>query len=234
MQTDKLKSNPEGWFEIGSYVRKYNFFVKCYRVTFYTLAPDTIVEMYLKQSEGPDKNETIIDSLTDFLLNPKNHIPLKLTIESLRDYGNYNLFKKAVRDKLEQAKFPVDENWNLFEKMENQKDVNLYVNTIMGCTKDQNEAPCEKKGKGDLYDLTINANEETRVNYIPCQKDTAALCQKVCFSSSELLRGIFATYLSRKACSGDLKDKLPQALMKKILLTYAETTGRGNPNLQNH
>ncbi|MFH0813635.1 MAG: hypothetical protein V2A69_12485 [Pseudomonadota bacterium] len=220
VQTDILNGSNERWYEIGSYVRKYLF--KFYRVTLYTLEPDTIVEMYLNQSEEPDKKEPLIDSLADFLLDPKNHIPLKLTIESLRDCGNYSLQKKAMRNMLERAKFPVDENWNLLEKKEHQKDITLYVKTMMGLSKEEYEALCKKRGKGDRYTLTINSNDETWVKYTPYGENRTVSCEKVCFSSSKLLRGIFSTYISRKACRRDLEDKLPEALMGKILLTHAE------------
>ena len=220
--TDILKGSNERWYEIGSYVRRHLFFVKCYRVTLYTFEPDTIVEMYLNQSEGSDKKEPLIDSLADFLINPKNRIPLKLTIESLRDCGNYSLQKKAMRNMLERAKFPVDENWNLLEKKEHQEDISLYVKTTMGLSKEEYEALCKKREKGGRYTLTINPNDETWLKYTSYQENRTVSCEKVCFSSSEVLRGIFSTYISRKACRGDLKDKLPEALMRKILLAHAE------------
>ena len=220
-QTDILNGSNECFYEIGSYVRM-RFFFNYYRVTFYTIKPDTIVEMYLNQREGGDKEEPLVDSLAGFLVDPRSQIPLKLTVESLRRKLIYSLQKKAVRSMLERANFPVDENWNLIEKKEHQEDVALYVKTIAGLSKKEHEALCKKREKGDRYTLTINSNDRAWVEYTPYQENREASCEKVYFSSSELLRGIFLTYISRKACRPNLEDKLPKALMEKILLAYAE------------
>lgn len=221
VQTGRVKGSNECWYKIGSYVRKYLFFVKCYRVTFYTVKPGRIVEMYLNQSEE-SKKQPLIDSLADFLLNPKNHLPLKLTIELLRGSGDYNLQKKAMCNMLKHAKFPVDEKWNLIAKKGYQEDISLYVKTTMGLNKEEYQALCKKREKGDRYSLIINASDEAWVKYIPCKENKTVSSEKTYFSSSELLRGIFSTYISRKACGCDLKDTLPETLMSKILLTYGE------------
>jgi hypothetical protein len=219
-QTEILQGSNEYWHEIGSYERKHLFF-KCYRATFYTFEPGTILEMFLNHRNGLDNKEPFIDSLADFLLDPKNQIPLKLTIESLLDSGNYTLQKKAMRNMLEQAKFPVDERWNLLEKKEHQEEVTLYVKTIMGLSKEEHEALFKKRGKGDRYSLTINSNDETCLQFTPSQADKTGSCEKVYFPSSDLLRGIFSTYISRKACGCDSEDKLPETLLRKILPAYA-------------
>jgi len=114
----------------------------------------------------------------------------------------------------------VDENWNLKEKKEHQEDVTLYVKTIMGLSKKGYETLHKKRGKGDSYTLTITSNDEAWVAYIPCRERGDASCQRAYFASSELLRGIIATYISSRACKPDLKDRLPKALLGKILLTY--------------
>ena len=218
------KEGNESFYEAGSYVRKH-FFFKYYRVTFSTFQPETIIDRYLKQRGGDAQEEPFIDAPADFLLDPKNHIPLKLSVESLRSKVSYGLQKDAVRGMLERAGFSVDESWDLKEKKEHQEDVTLYVKTIMGLSKREYETLRKKRGKGDSYTLTITSNDEAWVEYIPCQERSNASCQRVYFASSELLRGIIATYISRKACKPNLKDKLPQALMGRILLTYGDQTG---------
>ena len=217
------KEGIESFCEAGSHVRKH-FFLKYYRVSLSTYQPETIIDRYVKQRGGDAQEKPFIDALADFLLDPKSHIPLKLSVESLRSKVRYGLQKNAVRGMLERAGFQVDENWNLKEKEEHQEDVTLYVKTIMGLSKKEYETLYTEKGKGDSYVLTITSNDEAWVEYIPCQETGNGSCERAYFASSELLRGIIATYISRKACRPNLKDTLPQALLEKILFTSRDRT----------
>ncbi len=218
------KEGNVSFHEAGAHVRKH-FFLKYYRVTLSTFQPETIIDRYVNQRGGDAQEEPFIDALADFLLDPKSHIPLKLSVESLRSKVRYGLQKNAVRGMLERAGFQVDENWNLKEKEEHQEDVTLYVKTIMGLSKKEYERIHKKRGKGDRCILTVTSNDEAWVEHIPCQERSKGSCERAYFASSELLRGIIATYISRKACRPNLKDTLPQALMEKILLTYRDQTG---------
>ena len=217
------KEGNASFYETGSHVRKH-FFLRYYRVTFFTFQPETIIDRYVKQRGGDAQEEPFIDALADFLLDPKNLISLKLSVESLRSKVSYGLQKDAVRGMLERAGFSVDENWRLKEKKEHQEDVTLYVKTIMGLSKKEYETIHKKRGKGDSYTLTITSNDEAWVDYIPCQARSKGNCERVYFASSEFLRGIIGTYISRKACKPALKDELPQALLEKILLTSRDRT----------
>ena len=210
-------------YEAGSHVRKH-FLLKYYRVVLSTCQPETIVDRYFKARGGDAQDEPFIDALADFLLDPKNRIPVQLSVESLRGKVSYGLQKDAVRGMLTRAGFSVDESWNLKEKREHQEDVKLYVKTILGLSKKEHETIHKKKGKGDSYTLALTSHDEAWVEYIPCQERSKESCQRVYFSSSELLRGIIATYISRKACKSSLKDELPQALLERILLASRDRT----------
>ena len=131
---------------------------------------------------------------------------------------------------LRKAKFPVDNDWNLLKNKEHQADVLLYVKTIMGLTAKEFRAISKTRAKGDRYSLTIDSNNKAWLKFSPDPRKKTATYQKVYFSSSDLLRGIFSTYISKRACNDDLKDKLPEALLAKILLAYAERDTSGNLN----
>lgn len=223
------KEGNEPLYEAGSHVRKH-FFFKYYRVTFSSFQPEIILARYSNRSGGNAQGESFIDALADFLLDPNNHIPLELSVESLRGKVRYGLQKDAVRKMLERAGFPVDENWTLRERKEHQKDLTLYVKTIMGLNKKEYAALRKKRGKGDSYTLTITSNDEAWVEYTPCRERSHAGCQRVSFASSELLRGIIATYISRKVCKPNLKDELPQSLLGRILLAHRGQTEPPTPH----
>ena len=174
------KESIESFYEAGSHVRKH-LLLKYYRVSLSTYQPETIVDRYVKQRGGDAQEEPFIDALADFLLDPKNHIPLKLSVESLRSKVIYGLQKEAVSGMLERAGFSVDERWNLKEKKEHQEDVTLYVKTIMGLSKKEYEMLCRKRERGDSYTLTITSNDEAWVEYIPCQERSKGKLSKSVF-----------------------------------------------------
>jgi hypothetical protein len=202
--------------EIGSYERKVYFF-KLYKVSFHTIEPARIAEMYRAQQAGDEGQRSPVDSVAHFLLDPQNRIPLRLTIETLRGKIQYDVQKKAVREMLGRAGYPVDEDWNLTGLQEHQEDVKLYVKTIMGLNSKEHEQLSRTMKKGDRFILLITSEDTASVTYEPGQENRISSPNKVLMSSTDVLRGIFLTYLSTEACGSDLKDKLPKALMKKIL-----------------
>jgi hypothetical protein len=117
----------------------------------------------------------------------------------------------------ERAGFPVDEDWNLTRAREHQEDVKLYVKTIMGLNSEEHEQLSRTMRKGDRFILLITSEDKASVTYEPNQKNTVSSRKEVFFSSSAVLRGIFLTYLSNEACGPDVKNKLPKALMEKIV-----------------
>jgi len=210
----------EALYTIGTCVRKWLFF-KLYQATFCTLNPEDIVTMYLQQ-ETADEEKSCIDSLASFLLDPANRIPMTLTIKNLRGCIDYATQKKATRGMLQRAGFPVDDDWNLTERKEYQEDLIFYLEMVIGLSEKQHNALCDKAQKGDLYRLVVTADDRAYVESISGKENARGSYKKVLLSSSHLVRGIFATYLSKEACSGSLREKLPEALMENILNALTE------------
>ncbi len=226
-ETDTIGHEEECLYEIGAYERKAYFF-KLYKVSFQTIEPARIAEMYCaQQEEGGESKCSLIDSLADFLLDPQNRIPLKLTVETLRSSITYDVQKKSMCKMLERAGYRVDENWNLVGARKHQDDVKLYVKTMIGLNSKENKRLCKTIKKGDLFILSINEKGKASVTYRPGKKNRIAHEKHVCFASSQVLRGIFVTYLSNEACSSDLKGSLPNALMERIVSAYENTKQRG-------
>jgi len=219
LPSTSLFQNENSLGETGTYVRRILFF-HLYRITFLTLPPSQLVDVYRAEQAAAAAVDATVDTLADFLLDPDNSIPLQLNIEILRGGVGCSRQENAVRTILQRAGFPVDENWNLVRNKELQKEIDLFITTIMGADPAGHKRVCRDIEKGDQFILTITARDEASVRYQPASGREKARSEAVLLPSSMILRGVFSTYLSTRNCNPALTEDLPPALLGSILAAY--------------
>jgi hypothetical protein len=211
--------------EAGSYYRK-NFFVKLYHVKFETIESSKLVDKFLAKKDHTIDPKYIHDALGEFILDPRNRFPVRLTFTILQNKKNYSKESKFTLQTLARAGLEVDESWQLKNNESHQADVTLFVKSVLGPKKSKLGDFYAQRRKGDVLLYIVDSNDHAFIEYRPGPQNKNARPGKVQFSSSQLLRGVIETYLCVRRCSDELKGQLPQAMLKNIVDAYKNRTGK--------
>lgn len=211
--------------EAGAYYRK-NFFVKVYHVKFETIEPSKLVDKFLAKKDHTIDPKSIHDTLGEFILDPGNRIPVRLTFTILQNKKNYSKERKFTLQTLARAGLEVDESWQLKNNESHQADVTLFVNSVLGPKKSKLGDFYVHRMKGDRLLYIVDSNDHAVIEYRPGPLNRNARPGKVQFTSAQLLRGLISTYLCVRRCSDELKGQLPQAMLKNIVDTYKNRIGK--------
>ncbi len=199
---------------IGSYIRTELHFIKLYKATF-LCEQVSYIQKKPKYTKFNDSNE-----ISDFLLDPINRFSMKLEIDVATNIKDYNNERKAMQAALIRAGYEVDANWKLQSKQYLQKDLSLYVSTVIGTTKGASGSIFVNRKEGDKLILGIEKGTKAFLYYVPHVKNKRVSSRVLYFDYPDVIRGIISTYISRKNCSSALKDELPDALLSKYLIYF--------------
>ena len=164
------------------------------------------------------------NALAQFVLDPQNHIPVKLSIQVRQNSRVYSLEQRYMRNTLRLAGYPVDDRWRLIDGDEDQEDLILYVGHMLGMNPDLLGRYFENRLKGDTYELVIDGANAASVRYRPAAGNRAAQSGSIHFLRADFLRAIIATYITFERCSKELRSQLPAALIGKLEESYRRQT----------
>ena len=228
---DEVSPDIEATHEIGSFTRRWLVF-DIYRVTFHTTDPDDVVRRFLAGRPAPDRatpsnpetRRALQNALAQYVLDPQNHIPVKLSIQVRQNSHMYSVEQRYMRNTLTLAGYPVDDAWRLIDGDESQEDLILYVGHMLGMDPDLPGRYFVNRAKGDTYELVIDSANAASVRYRPAPGNRAAQAGSIHFLHSDFLRAIMATYIIFERCSEELRSQLPDALMEGLQESYRRQT----------
>ena len=199
---------------IGSYVRIV-LGIDLYEVSLESLAPEKLAELYSSYAQRRNA-VTGVDELAVFLLDPGNHIPMRLQFRSLTDLKNWQAEKGAIRTALARTGLAVDRKWNIKAGGPLQQDVLEYVDAIVGVKRERSGSVFNNRRKNDITVLAIDEQASGSIHFFPMDRHRRDKALHIDLRSSEVLRRIFSYYLSTEFSPRELKD-MPPALLRGIL-----------------
>lgn len=158
--------------ETGSYIRRY-LHVPLYRVSLEVPDAREVVSRYRK-SAGSRMMQPDWDDLAAFLLDPRNHVAVRVSLEMLIDLKGYRAESKCLREALGRMGLAIDARWRLNGPGELQGEVSRFAEAMIGLSADRPGLYYRDRRKGDRYVFNFDGSGGASVTYVPAVDNTTA------------------------------------------------------------
>ncbi len=159
----------------GSYVRRH-WMVPLYRVSLETADAREIAlrwrqnqQRSRREKEGPSWS-----ALAAFLLDPQNHVPVRLTLQILTGVKDYTDESRTIREGLARMGLPLDARWSLQGRRELQGEVTRLAEAVIGLSADRPGLYYRNRRRGDVYIFFLDGQGRASLTYLPAAENAGA------------------------------------------------------------
>ncbi len=158
--------------ETGSYIRRY-WHIPLYRVSLEIPDPQEVAARY-RSVTGRSLEQPVWAELAAFLLDPRNHIEVRVSLQMLINLKGYNDESRCLRESLGRMGLTVDEHWQVKSAGDLQPQVSRLAEALIGLSADRPGLYYRDRRKGDVYVFSLDGRGGASLSYQPAAGNRAA------------------------------------------------------------